>query len=49
MRITWCLMYEVTMDLTNVTSISIGDVVRNQLWPIIAKPLKSVPKLGPGW
>ena len=31
----WCLMDEVTMDLTGVTSFGVSDGVRDHLWPVI--------------
>ena len=42
----WCLIYEVTMYLTSVTPFSVGDSIRNYLWPLVAKPLKSIAKFG---
>jgi len=41
MKMTWCLMYEVIMELTSVTLSSIGDSVRD-LWLEVAKPSESV-------
>ena len=45
MKIFWCLMDEVTVNLTDMTSLSIGDGVRDHLQPVIAKSPKSVSEL----
>ena len=42
------LMDEVTVDLTGMTSLSIGDGVRDHLRPIVAKSLKPVSELRSG-
>jgi len=44
-----CLMDEVTVDLTGMTLLSIGDGVRNHFRPVVSKPSKPVHELGPGW
>ena len=41
----WCLMDEVTMDLTGVTSFGVNDGVRDHLGPIIPQSTESIPKL----
>ena len=40
----WCLMDEVTMDLTGVTSFSMSDGVRDHLRSIISQSSESIPK-----
>ena len=40
-----CLMDEVTMDLTGMTSLSVGDNIRDHLRPIVAKSYKPVSEL----
>ena len=46
----WCLVNEVTMDLTGVVSLSVSDDVRDYLWPIISsirdKPNMDVLEVG---
>ena len=41
-------MDKITMDLTGIASLSIGDSVRDYLRPIIAKFSKPVSELGSG-
>ena len=41
------LMDEVTMNLTGITPLSVGDSVRNYFWPVV-KTSEPVPKLGSG-
>ena len=48
MKMSWCLMDEVTMDLTGMASLSIGDDVRDHFLPMIAKSSKSVSEFGSG-
>ena len=48
MKMSRCLMDEVTVDLTGLASLSIGDDIRNHLRPIIAKSSKPVSELGSG-
>ena len=48
MKMPQCLMDEVTVDLTCMASLSIGDGVRDHLQPIIAKSSKPVFELGSG-
>ena len=48
MKISRCLMDEVTVDLTSMTSFSIGDGIKDHLWPIIAKSSKAVSEFGFG-
>ena len=48
MKLSWCLMDEITVDLTCMTSLSIGDGVRDLLRPVIAKPSKLVSEFGSG-
>ena len=42
-EMSWCLMDEVTVDLTGIASLSIGDNVRDHIRPVITKSSK----LGP--
>ena len=49
MKMSRCLVDEVTMDLTGVTLFSIGDSVRNHFRSIVVKSSKSVSKLGSCW
>ena len=42
MKMSWCLMDEVTMDLTGMVSLSIGDGIRDHLRPVITKSSKPV-------
>jgi len=39
-------MDEVIVDLTGMASLSIGDGIRDHLWPVIAKSFKPVYKFG---
>ena len=39
-------MDEVTVDLIGMASFSIGDGIRDHLWPIVAMSSKLVPELG---
>ena len=48
MKMSPCLMDEITMDLTDMASVIIGDGVRDHLRPIIAKSSKPVSELGSG-
>ena len=48
MKMSWCLMDKVIVDLTCMTSLSIGDVVRDHLWPKITKSSELVFELGSG-
>ena len=48
MKVSRCLMDEVTVDPIGITSLSIGDGVRDHLQPIVAKSSKSISKLGSG-
>ena len=48
MKMCWCLMDKVIMDLTGIASLSIGDSVRDHLRPIITKSSKPVSLLGFG-
>ena len=48
MKMSQCLMDEVTVDLTCMTLLSIRDGIRNHLRPIIAKTSKTIFKLGFG-
>jgi len=41
-------MNEVIVDLTGMVSLSIGDDVRDYIWPIIVKSSKSVSELRSG-
>ena len=43
-----CLMDEVTLNLTGMASLSIGDGVRDHLWPIVAKSSKPISELRSG-
>ena len=43
-----CLMDKVTVDLTGMASLSIGDGIRDQLRPIVAKSSKLVSELRSG-
>ena len=43
-----CLVDDITVDLTSVTLLSIGDSVRNHLWPVVAKSSESIFKFGFG-
>jgi len=43
-----CLMDEVTVDLTGMASLSIGDGVRDYLRPIVVKSIKPISELGAG-
>jgi len=45
MKMSWCLMNEVTMNLTGVASLSVSDGVRDHLRPIVSEPSKSIAKL----
>ena len=45
MKMSRCLMDEVTVDLTGMASLSIGDDVRDHLRPIVAKSFKPVSEL----
>ena len=45
MKISQCLVDEVTVDLTCMASLNIGDDVKDHLRPIIAKSSKPVSKL----
>jgi len=49
MKMSWCLMDEVTVDLTGMASLIIGDGVRDYLRSIIAKSYKLVSELGVGF
>jgi len=49
MKISWCLMDEVTVDLTGMASLSIGNGVRDHLWPIIVKSSKPISELRSGF
>ena len=44
-KMSWCLMNEVTMDLTGVTSLSISNGIRDHLWLIIPQSLELIFKL----
>ena len=44
-KISWCLMDKITMDLTGVTSFGISDGIRDHLRPIISQSSESIPKL----
>ena len=46
MKMSWCLMDEVTVDLTGMASLIIGDGVRDYLRSTIAKSSKLVSELG---
>jgi len=46
MKMSQCLIDEVTMDMTCMTSFSIGDGVRDHLRPVITKSSKLVSELG---
>ena len=48
MKMSWCLMDEVTVDLTGMASLSIGDDVRDHLRLIVTKSSKPVSELGAG-
>jgi len=48
MKMPWCLMDEVTMDLSGMTLLSISDGVSDHLRPIVAKSSKTVSELGAG-
>ena len=48
-KMVWCLMYEVTMNLTSMKLPSVGDSIRNHLWLVVAKSSESIPILGPDW
>ena len=48
MKISRCLVDEVTVDLTCMVSLSIGDGVKDHLRPIVAKSSKPAPSLGLG-
>jgi len=48
MKMSQCLMDEVTVDLICMALLSIGDGVRNHLRPIIAKSSKPISELGSG-
>ena len=44
-KMSWCIVNEVTMDLTGVTALGISDGVRDHRWPIIPQTLESISKL----
>ena len=48
MKMSRCLMDEVTMYLTGMASLSISDGVRDHLQPIVAKSSKLISKLRSG-
>ena len=48
MKMSWCLVDEVTVDLTGVTPLSIGDGSRNHLWPLVAKSSELIFKFRSG-
>jgi len=48
MKTLWRLMNKVTVDLTRMTSLGIGDGVRDHLSPIIANSSEPVSELGSG-
>ena len=48
MKTSSCLMDKVVVDLTRMTSLGIGDGVRDHLRPIIAKSFEPVSELGSG-
>ena len=48
MKMSLCLMDKVTMDLTPLTLLSIGDGVRDHLRPIIAKSSEPVSEVWVG-
>jgi len=48
MKMSQCLMDKVVVDLTNMTSLSIGDGIRDHLLPLIAKSSEPVSELGSG-
>ena len=48
MKTSWCLIDEVTVDLTDMVLLSIGDGIRDHLWLIIAKSSKLISELGAG-
>jgi len=48
MKMSRCLIDEVTVDLIGMASFSIGDGIRDYLWPIVAKSSKPVSELGAG-
>jgi len=43
-KMSWCLVNEVTMDLTSLASLSVSDSVGDHFWPIISKYLESITK-----
>jgi len=45
MKMSWCLMDEVTVDLTDMASLSISDGVKGHLRPIVAKCSKPISEL----
>ena len=48
MKMFWCLMEKVIVDLTGITSLSIGDGIMDHLRLIIAKSSEPVSELGSG-
>ena len=48
MKMTRCLMDEVTIDLIRMTPFGVGDSAGNHLQPIVANFSQSVPKFGSG-
>ena len=48
MNISLCLMDKVTMDLTGLASLTIGDGVRDHFRPIVAKSSKPISELRVG-
>jgi len=44
-KMPWCLVDEVTMDLTGMTSLGVSDGVRDHLWPIIPQSSELISKL----
>ena len=48
MKMSRCLMDEVTVDLTGMASLSIGDGIRDYLRPIVAKSSKPASELRSG-
>ena len=43
-KMSWCLVNEVTMDLTGMTSLGVSDDIRDHLWPIISESLELISK-----
>jgi len=43
-KMSWCLVNEVTMDLTGVALLRVSDGIRDYFWPIISKSLESISK-----